>query len=65
MNLKKSDMEKIEKNELLAKWKSERDKLLSELNFCVEHKFDLEAELIRKKIDLLGDFVFDLEYVLK
>jgi len=49
----------------LTEWKSKRDKLLNELNFCVEHKFNLEAELIRKKIDLLGDFIFDLEYVLK
>lgn len=47
------------------KWKTERNKLLSELSFCSEHKFNLEAELIRHKIELLGSFIFDLEYCLK
>lgn len=57
-------MEKLTKKELIDKWKSKRDKLYIELNFCVEHKFDLETELIRKKIELLGDVIFDLEYCL-
>lgn len=58
-------MEQLTKKELIDKWKSKRDKLYTELNFCVDHKFDLEVELIRKKIELLGDLIFDLEYCLK
>lgn len=58
-------MERLSKEDLLAKWRSNREKLYSELNFCIDHKFSLEQELIRKKIDLLGDLIFDLEYVLK
>ncbi len=58
-------MERLSKEDLLTKWKSNREKLYSELNFCIDHKFSLEQELIRKKIDLLGDLIFDLEYVLK
>lgn len=58
-------MEKLYKNDLINKWKAERNKLLSELSFCSEHKFNLEAELIRYKIELLGSFIFDLEYCLK
>lgn len=58
-------MERLSKEDLLAKWKSNREKLYSELNFCIDHKFSLEQELIRKEIDLLGDLIFDLEYVLK
>lgn len=58
-------MEKLTKKELLDKWKSKRDKLYTELNFCGEHKFNLETELIRQKIELLGDAIFDLEYCLK
>lgn len=50
---------------LINKWKTERNKLLSELSFCSEHKFNLETELIRHKIELLGSFIFDLEYCLK
>lgn len=50
---------------LINKWKTERNKLLYELSFCSEHKFNLEAELIRHKIELLGSFIFDLEYCLK
>lgn len=58
-------MEQLSKKELIDKWKSRRDKLYTELNFCVDHKFDLESELFRKKIELLGDLIFDLEYCLK
>lgn len=58
-------MERLSKEDLLAKWKSNRDKLYSELHFCIDHKFSLEQESIRRRIDLLGDFIFDLEYVLK
>lgn len=58
-------MERLSREELLTKWKSKREELYSELNFCIDHKFSLEQELIRKKIDLLGDLIFDLEYVLK
>lgn len=58
-------MERLSKEDLLAKWKSKREKLYAELNFCIDHKFSLEQELIRKKIDLLGDLIFDIEYVLK
>lgn len=58
-------MERLSREELLTKWKSKRKELYSELNLCIEHKFSLEQELIRKKIDLLGDLIFDLEYVLK
>lgn len=50
---------------LINKWKTERNKLLSKLSFCSEHKFNLEVELIRHKIKLLGSFIFDLEYCLK
>lgn len=57
-------MERLSKEDLLAKWKSRREKLYSELNFCIDHKFSLEQELIRKNIDLLGDLIFELEYVL-
>lgn len=38
--------------------------MLNELSFCSNHKFNLEAELIRNKIELLSSFVFDLEYYL-
>lgn len=58
-------MERLSKEDLLAKWKSKKEKLFAELNFCIDHNFSLEEELIRKKIDLLGDLIFDLEYVLK
>lgn len=58
-------MERLSKEDLLAKWKSKREDLYSELTFCINHNFSLEQELIRKKIDLLGDLIFDLEYVLK
>lgn len=58
-------MEKKTKTVLITEWENRRNNLLSELNFCVEHKFNFEAELIRKKIDLLGDFIFDLRYVLE
>ena len=55
-------MEELSKDDLINKWKTERNKLLS---FCSEHKFNLEAELIRHKIELIGSFIFDLEYCLK
>lgn len=58
-------MEELSKDDLINKWKTERNKLLYELSFCSEHKFNLEAELIRHKIELLGSFIFDLEYCLK
>lgn len=47
-------MEELSKDDLINKWKTERNKLLSELTFCSEHKFNIEAELIRHKIELLG-----------
>ena len=50
-------MEELSKDDLINKWKTERNKLLSELSFCSEHKFNLEAELIRHKIELLGSFI--------
>lgn len=46
-------MEELSKDDLINKWKTERNKLLSELSFCSEHKFNkfnLEAELIRHNI---------------
>lgn len=58
-------MERLSREELLDKWKSKREELYSELTFCINHNFSLEQELIRKKIDLLGNLIFDLEYVLK
>lgn len=59
-------MEELSKDDLINKWKTERNKLLSELSFCSEHKFNLEAELIRYNVELLGRFIFDLEeYCLK
>lgn len=51
-------MEELSKDDLINKLKTERNKLLSELPFCSEHKFNLEAELIRNKIELLGSFYF-------
>lgn len=58
-------MEKLSKQDLLGKWKCSRDKMLTELNFCVKHNFNLESELIRKKLELLEKLIFDLEYVLQ
>ena len=56
-------MKELSKDDLINKWKTERNKLLSELSFCSEHNFSLEVELIRH--ELLGSFIFDLEYCLK
>ena len=45
-------MKELSKDDLINKWKTERNKLLSELTFCSEHKFNLEAELIRHSLIL-------------
>lgn len=58
-------MEQLSKKELINKWENERNKMISELSFCSEHKFNLESTLIRNKIDLLGNVIFDLKYCLK
>ena len=58
-------MEQLSKKELIDKWENERNKMISELSFCSEHKFNLESALIRNKIDLLGNVIFDLKYRLK
>lgn len=44
-------MEELSKDDLINKWKTERNKLLSELSFCSEHKFNLEAEIITIRLN--------------
>lgn len=58
-------METYTKKELVNKWDQERNKLLSELNFVVEHKFNREADAIRDKIEIYDKLIFDLRYCLK
>lgn len=38
-------MEELSKDDLINKWKTERNKLLSELSFCSEHKFNFNIEV--------------------
>ena len=47
-------MEELSKDDLINKWKTERNKLLSELSFCSEHKFNLEAEIITIRLNYQG-----------
>ena len=49
-------MERLSKEDLLAKWKSNREKLYSELNFCIDHKFSLRARINKKENRLIRRF---------
>ena len=46
---------------LLVRWKDEKSEERTKLRFCLEHKFEVQADYHRKRMELMSEFVDEYE----
>lgn len=49
-------------DEIIKKWRNERDRLSLKMDFCQEHNLPHEKEFIHERDNAIGDVLFDLRF---
>lgn len=49
-------------DEIIKKWRGERDRLSLKMEFCIEHNLPHELEFVRERDVAIKDVLYDLRY---
>lgn len=49
-------------DEIIKKWRDERDRLSLKMDFCKEHNLPHEMEFIRERDEAIKDVLYDLRF---